>query len=69
MARLGGHIQRALFDLAVRIDPRLGPPIVGPRSAWVGLIVILLLVIGIAAVSGGAVWAIRETLPHREYRP
>lgn len=69
LVRLGGHLHRALVDLALYLDPRLELPIARRAQPWAGLLIVLLLVAGIALVSGGAVWAIRETVSHREIRP
>ncbi len=69
LVRLGGHLHRALVDLALCVDPRLGLPVAGPVRPWAGILVVVLLVAGVALVSGGAVWAIREALPHREIQP
>lgn len=69
LVRLGGRLHHALVDLALYVDPRLGLPIAGPVRPWAGIVVIVLLVAGVALVSGGAVWAVREALPHREWAP
>lgn len=69
LVRLGGRIHAALADLGMWVDPRLKLPSVGPVRPWAGLLVILLLVAGVALMSGGAVWAIREVLPSREATP
>ena len=68
VVRLGGRIHMALADLGMWIDPRLQLPTVGRVSPWAGLIVILLLVAGIALIGGGAAWALREAVSHREDR-
>ena len=68
LVSLGVRLQRALVELALCVDPRLGLPVGEPARPWAGILIVVLLVAGVAFIGGGTVWAISEALPLREHR-
>ncbi len=66
---LGFILNVWVSDLGFWVEPMLARrPGRSPRP-WPGLLIILLLVLGIATASGGALWLLDAALPHREARP
>ena len=68
---LDTRIHIGLLDLAFTIEPRLisGDPQGRRIRPWLGLIIIVLLVAGLALTGQAAIWAVHEAVPHRERTP
>ena len=68
---LGGALHGALAELGLWLEPKFGHEADGyrPPRPWAGLAVLTILLCGVALLTGGAVVAIIQALPHREARP
>ena len=68
---LGGALHGALAELGLWLEPKFGRDADGyrPPRPWAGLAVLVILLSGVALLTGGAVVAIVQAVPHREAHP
>lgn len=70
LARWSSAVHIAMLDVALMIHPTEAAKTsaIGPTRRWLGIVVLVLLVAGLAFVGEGAIGAMQAALPHREQR-